>query len=259
MAQRLNTTFVNTVIPGAYVNYNVVSQPVGVASSGIVVLLGEADGGPSYEQVSLAQSLYTPDQISKVMQNFTSGQIVDAFMAIASPSNDANITGTATQVYVVKTNTGTMATASLAPSYGDLFDLNWGVLGNQDRYQILSAAAEVAPSVTGTTIPAFGSALNGDSFSIRINGAAATTVTLSATSADHDTIGHLVTELNRYDFTITAANATVGAIYSNNTQTFTVLATIVAGTTLFATGTGAPLPAGTLTKVSGTGDTTITF
>jgi hypothetical protein len=60
-------------------------------------------------------------------------------------------------------------------------------------------------------------------------------------------------------FTVTSANASVGAVYTNNGQTFTVTAAIVAGTTLMTTGTGLPLASGTLTLSSGTGDATITF
>jgi hypothetical protein len=61
-------------------------------------------------------------------------------------------------------------------------------------------------------------------------------------------------------FTVTAANATVGATYTNNSQTFTVLSTISGGTTLFTSNTtGLPLASGTLTRTSGTGDATITF
>jgi hypothetical protein len=61
-------------------------------------------------------------------------------------------------------------------------------------------------------------------------------------------------------FRVTAANATVGATYTNNSQTFTVLSTIAGGTLLFTSNTaGVPLASGTLTKASGTGDATITF
>jgi hypothetical protein len=60
-------------------------------------------------------------------------------------------------------------------------------------------------------------------------------------------------------FTVSAANASAGAVYSNNGQTFTVLTTISGGTTLTCSQLGAPTASGTLTKVSGTGDTTITF
>jgi len=64
---------------------------------------------------------------------------------------------------------------------------------------------------------------------------------------------------NTYRFTVTSANATVGATYTNNGQTFTVTDTISAGIVLYATGTGSPTASGTLTKASGTGDATITF
>lgn len=62
-----------------------------------------------------------------------------------------------------------------------------------------------------------------------------------------------------YTFTVTSANATIGATYTNNGVTFTVVATIASSTTLLLTGSGAPLASGTLTKASGTGDATITF
>jgi hypothetical protein len=62
-----------------------------------------------------------------------------------------------------------------------------------------------------------------------------------------------------YVFTVTAANATLGAIYSNNGQTFTVTTTITGTTTLTCSGSGTPAASGTLTKVTGTGDATITF
>jgi hypothetical protein len=62
-----------------------------------------------------------------------------------------------------------------------------------------------------------------------------------------------------FTFTVTSASATVGATYTNNGYTFTVLATISGGTTLLCSGTGNPLASGTLTKAIGTGDATITF
>lgn len=63
----------------------------------------------------------------------------------------------------------------------------------------------------------------------------------------------------QYTFTVSSANATVGAVYSNNGVNFTVASTIVTGTTLSCTGTGTPTTSGTLTLVSGTGDATIAF
>lgn len=62
-----------------------------------------------------------------------------------------------------------------------------------------------------------------------------------------------------YYFLITSGSATLGATYTNNSQTFTVVNTVSSATILFCTSTGAPAASGTLTKASGTGDATITF
>jgi hypothetical protein len=63
-----------------------------------------------------------------------------------------------------------------------------------------------------------------------------------------------------FTFTVTSANATAGATYTNNGQTFTVQTTIAGGTTLVCNvGTGPPTSSGTLTKATGTGDASITF
>ncbi len=62
-----------------------------------------------------------------------------------------------------------------------------------------------------------------------------------------------------YLFTVSSANATVGATYTNNGNTYTVLNTIAAGTQLFCSQASAPTGSGTLTKSGGTGDSTITF
>lgn len=62
-----------------------------------------------------------------------------------------------------------------------------------------------------------------------------------------------------YSFTVSSANATINAVYQSNGYLFTVTSTIVAGTTLATTGTGTPTPSGILTKVSGTGDSQITY
>lgn len=58
--------------------------------------------------------------------------------------------------------------------------------------------------------------------------------------------------------TVTSANATVGATYTNNGHSFTIQGTISAGTSLFVLGAGS-LSGTTLTKSAGTGDATITF
>lgn len=63
----------------------------------------------------------------------------------------------------------------------------------------------------------------------------------------------------KYAFVITTGSATAGATYTNNSVTFTVAETVSSGTVVYMTGSGAPSASGTLTKASGTGDTTLTF
>jgi hypothetical protein len=183
MSLRLITPFVNTNIPGAYPNVVVQSQPVGLASSGIVVIMGEADGGPGYNQVALSKQVFTPDQLALVQQEYIGGQIVDSFTALAAPSDDPNITGSANLIYIAKTNNGTSASSALPGSYGTLSDSNYGVDGNLYNYQILSVDAGVPPMLSGNTVPSFGSALDGASFSLRLNGGAVDVITLSSGSS----------------------------------------------------------------------------
>ena len=61
-------------------------------------------------------------------------------------------------------------------------------------------------------------------------------------------------------FVTSSCNATAGATYTNNGSTFTVVTTVSSSTSLQTTGgAGAPAASGTLTKASGTGDSTIAF
>jgi len=62
-----------------------------------------------------------------------------------------------------------------------------------------------------------------------------------------------------YTFVITSGSATVGATYTNNAITYTVYATVSSATQVVMSGNGAPTSSGTLTKASGTGDSTLTF
>lgn len=199
MAQFLNTPWISTDVPGAYVQTKVISSASGLASSGVILIMGEAAGGPDYTKVTLANNFYGPTALNQIRNIYTSGPIVDAFAALSAPSNDPDISGTANSIYIIKTNIGTQASAIVlahSGNYGTLNALNYGVSGNSYNFSVTSTDTEVAPTVTGTTISAFGSALNAASFSIRLEGAAATVVTLSGTAGDHDTIAHLITELN---------------------------------------------------------------
>jgi hypothetical protein len=66
-------------------------------------------------------------------------------------------------------------------------------------------------------------------------------------------------QFSGYYFKVVNANATIGATYTNNGITFTVVSTITGGIMLSCTGAGAPTLSGILTKATGTGDASIAF
>ena len=192
MSLRVVTPFINTNIPGAYPVVIVQSQPVGLGLSGVLVIMGEADGGPSYNQVALKNNFFGPNQLAQVQQQYISGNIVDAMAALADPSNDPNITGSANQIYILKTNTSGKASSALAGSYGTLSDPNYGVNGNLYKYQIIAEDTEVVPTVTGTTITSY-SGTTGATFTVRVNGGPAVVIAALPASANQ---AALLTNLN---------------------------------------------------------------
>lgn len=60
-------------------------------------------------------------------------------------------------------------------------------------------------------------------------------------------------------FVVSNANATVGATYTHNSVTWTVVRTVASSNLVYLYGNGTPLSSGTLTKASGTGDSSIAF
>jgi hypothetical protein len=175
MAQRLTTSFINTVRPGSYFEVTVKSTPVGVASSGNIVIIGEADAGNSVAEDILKDNYFTPDQADKVAKKYGAGSIVDAFRILASASSDTDITGSANRIYIAKTNTGSKASATVAPAYGSLQSSNQGKDGNKIFYQVTQLQSEVGPSQVGSTITNYVT-IAGAKFGFRPNGGAQTSI-----------------------------------------------------------------------------------
>lgn len=128
---------------------------------------------------------------------------------------------------------------------------------------------QVLPSITTPNIVPYPFSTPTNSGSYTINSTNVMTVTTFPTGI---AVGNLIvgagipvgtTVLSiaptQYSFTVSPANAIVGAVYSNNGQNFTVSATVTGSRSLICTGAGDPTASGTLTLVSGTGDATITF
>jgi len=201
MAQRITTSFVNTNRPGAYFDVKVKSTPVGVASSGNIVIIGEAAGGAAVQGIDangdlLKDNFFTPDQLDRVTNKYLSGPIVDAFRALSSPSSDANITGSANRIYIAKTNQGAKASANIATAYGSLADQNYGIDGNKYSFSVSQSIEESAPEITGSVIGSFGATLDSAEFTLRTDGGAETVITLSAVPANHADMTTLLVELN---------------------------------------------------------------
>ena len=73
MSLKLSTSFVQTNIPGAYINTKVASTPVGLGTSGNIVIIGEADGGLGFSNENLKENSFTPDQGSKISEKYLGG------------------------------------------------------------------------------------------------------------------------------------------------------------------------------------------
>lgn len=200
MAQRLSTSFVNTNIPGAYPEVTVKSTPVGITSTGDIVIIGEAEGGADYTQETLKDNFFSPTQLDRVSAKYLRGPIVDAMRALVSPSNDTEIQGSVGKVYIVKTNGGSQAQATVAGvsgNYGTLKDKNYGLDGNKYYYQVTQVEDEAGPSKQGADVViGDGSIFDGLSFSFIGNGGVTTVVTLSGVMTDHDDKTKLAAEID---------------------------------------------------------------
>lgn len=211
----INVSFNGATIykPGAYSRTQVdLSGNVPLGAAGLIAIFGEADAGaPGSAETNIADNYYTADRLVEARNKYRSGPIVDALNFLFSPAADGAIPNGASIVWVYKTNASVRASLALSGSYGTIRSSEWGVGGNQISAKIL-ANSESVPSKTGSVPAAFGAALNGASFSARINGGAAAVYTLSTTSGDHADIATLVAELAALLPTAFDVSASSGAL-----------------------------------------------
>jgi hypothetical protein len=153
MAQRYTTKNGTTlIIPGTYVDQQVVSNQLGLGLSGVVTLIGEADEGPSWrEESDIADSGFGPGQLSSVVAKYGSGKLVDAFRAVVGANADPAIAGSVTRVNLIKTNTGTKANLLLKSygikDYAKIQARRAGKPGNSISYFGDTKTKEVAPQI----------------------------------------------------------------------------------------------------------------
>jgi hypothetical protein len=179
------------VIPGAYVSQKVESPNSGVSTTGVIMLVGESDAGPAFdEETDITQNFYGPDALASVSQKYKSGPIVDAFKLAAQAANDPNIQGSPARIYIAKTNVSPKANTSLLRSgltaYGSLYDKSYGELGNLISAAVSAAPAEVAPTTGSFTyVPAPAGMIA----KIRVNGGTAQTLTIGAKTSPASLVG----------------------------------------------------------------------
>lgn len=180
MAQSYQTTSGNLIVPGSYPSIAVQANPGGLAASGVIVLVGEADQGPDYtiEGLNLKLNAFGPDQGAAVLAKYKSGNLVDAYNSVVSAANDPQLTGAPSKVILVKTNVSTRATSNLPKvgggNYGTLNDLSYGKLGNLIYWSTSVKTQEQVPT-TGSFVCAV--PVGNVDFAFRVNGGSKVTST----------------------------------------------------------------------------------
>ncbi len=153
MAQQYVTSDGTLIIPGSVAKVSVQQQNAGLAVSGVIALVGEAESGPAWTQETLDLEdvvSFGPGQVGAVIAKFGSGRLVDAFRATVEASNDPNIVGAPSRIICIKTNAGTQGSAALnkvgGGTYGTLYTLSRGRNSNQLYMTVDAPVSETAPT-----------------------------------------------------------------------------------------------------------------
>jgi hypothetical protein len=189
MAQTFVTDAGTLTIPSAVASYQVQTGNSGLATNGVLMLVGEADAGPRFDKEDVLQdNAFGSDSLAAVVAKYQSGPLVDAYRAAVSPSNDPNIVGSPSQLILVKTNDSSRASSALTV-FGDtayqtpaasqvyLAAKNYGKSGNAIYYTIAQKTAETLPTTGAFTLllPIASTDIN-----FRISGGSAIALTLTA-------------------------------------------------------------------------------
>lgn len=182
MANQYTTDEGVLTIPGAYVSTKVQTGTSGLATTGVIALVGEADAGPDYTlETDLEDSSFGPDELSNVLAKYKSGPLVNDYMAAIVPANDPNIKGSPSRFIMVKTNPSTKASIALdavgGGDYATLYDKSYGRFGSLIYFTVTAKTSEVKPTTGSFTfIPPVGTNL----LAFRANGDAVQNITVPA-------------------------------------------------------------------------------
>ena len=258
----------------ATIDFSAFSVSAGNLSVALVAGTNDAiytalSGGLNFSELSIG-GLVTITGLAEPGNNGT-------FMVSGVTATTLQVTNSSAVVDATETYTGSTFAATTGVQEGDSVIVGAPFsAGNQGTYRVIRSwndsfwiknpdYVEEEQTLTSNsltfypyeaTIPGDQLVISGTAFGAN---SAGTYPVLSVVSPNEIVVQGLISSTNVFTFTVSSANATAGATYTNNGQTFTITNTIAAGTTLISTGTGLPLSSGTLTKASGIGDATITF
>ena len=145
MARSVTFNGVTRFSPGGITRINAAAlAQVTLGDNSIVGLIGEADGGAPGDVGGLV-TLFDPSRAADI---FKSGPIVDALNLAFQASNDPDVPGGASRVYVYKTNSSTQSTLSLPAAPGEFLAPAGGMVDEDGNL----VALPTVDSGTTTTI-----------------------------------------------------------------------------------------------------------
>ncbi len=284
-----NTQTASLVSANGDVSYNATSNKIEFYNGAVDSVVGEATTAtltnktlttPVISTISNTGTLTLPTTTDTLVGRATTDTLTNKTLTapvISSIVNSGTLTlPTSTDTLVGKATTDTFTNKSISGSTNTITNvsLTTGVTGilpiaNGGSGQSTKAGGfdALSPMTTLGDVIYGGASGTGTRLGIGANGQVLTVV--SGSPAWGSGISALVPQITQYKyrqitFTVTAANATAGAVYSitgSPTATYEVVTTIVGGTSLVTNKTwtnNGSSSITTLTKVSGSGDTVIT-
>jgi len=111
-------------VPGSYSEVDASGlESVGLSASGIVAVLGLAEGGKPVVSISETKDFIRINQPQKARDIFRSGDLREVADILFAPGKDPDIRGGAQQMVAMKINPATVSTGSLPNAYGNALDL----------------------------------------------------------------------------------------------------------------------------------------
>jgi len=111
-------------VPGSYSEVNASGlEQVGLGASGIIGVLGTAEGGKPVVDIEDPKDFIRITKPSKVAETFKSGNLLEIGNILFAPSKDPDVPGGAQEIVAMKVNPATQSVATLVNSIGDALDL----------------------------------------------------------------------------------------------------------------------------------------